>query len=168
MLPAAAAAAAVPAAAAAPAPAGAAIDRVSGTANAELAPPVAPGETITYRFLVPPEMGPSPAEPSAKLWLYRCAAAGWRAAGRRTCRCAGMQRSGSSDGCTSGLPACLPAASWALLGRRLQTRACLTTTCACAPASRCSSTANSVADVNAGLAGPLLVRCVPRPAVPDG
>lgn len=51
-----------------------AADRVTGTANPELAPAVAPGETVTYRFLVPPEMGPSPAEPSAKMWLYRCAA----------------------------------------------------------------------------------------------
>ncbi|PSC72045.1 multicopper ferroxidase [Micractinium conductrix] len=37
---------------------------------AELAT-TAPGTTVTYRFLVPAEVGPSPGEPSAKLWLYR-------------------------------------------------------------------------------------------------
>lgn len=33
--------------------------------------PVAPGETITYRFLIGKDMGPTELEPSAKLWLYR-------------------------------------------------------------------------------------------------
>ncbi|KAI7843651.1 hypothetical protein COHA_002890 [Chlorella ohadii] len=36
-----------------------------------VAPSVAPGETVTYRFLVPTSMGPSELEPSAKMWLYR-------------------------------------------------------------------------------------------------
>jgi len=34
-----------------------------------VAPSAAPGETITYRFLVPASMGPSELEPSAKMWL---------------------------------------------------------------------------------------------------
>ncbi len=34
-----------------------------------VAPSVAPGETVTYRFLVPTSMGPSELEPSAKMWL---------------------------------------------------------------------------------------------------
>lgn len=42
-----------------------------GGVQTPLAPPVAPGETRTYRFRVPAELGPSPSEPSAKLWLYR-------------------------------------------------------------------------------------------------
>lgn len=38
-------------------------------AQTAVAPSVAPGETVTYRFLVPASMGPSALEPSAKMWL---------------------------------------------------------------------------------------------------
>ena len=52
---------------------GAAAAAVQPTANpigqTPVAPSVAPGETITYRFLVPASMGPSELEPSAKMWL---------------------------------------------------------------------------------------------------
>lgn len=39
-----------------------------------VAVPAAPGSTVTYRFLVPAAAGPSPTEPSAKMWLYRSTA----------------------------------------------------------------------------------------------
>ena len=52
---------------------GGAAAAVQPTANpigqTPVAPSVAPGETITYRFLVPASMGPSELEPSAKMWL---------------------------------------------------------------------------------------------------
>lgn len=52
----------------------------AANAAAALSPAAQPNATVTYRFLVPAAAGPSPAEPSAKLWLYRCA---WRPNGRR-------------------------------------------------------------------------------------
>ena len=42
--------------------------------GAALSPAVQPGQTATYRFVVPPAMGPGLLEPTAKLWLYRCGA----------------------------------------------------------------------------------------------
>lgn len=52
------------AAAAAAQPAGAA-----PIGQTPVAPSVAPGETVTYRFRVPASMGPTALEPSAKMWL---------------------------------------------------------------------------------------------------
>jgi hephaestin len=52
-------------------PAGVQAVQPGADAAAALSPAAAPGETVTYRWIIPADMGPSPQEPSAKLWLYR-------------------------------------------------------------------------------------------------
>ena len=47
------------------------VQPADGGNEAQLSPAVQPGQVATYRFLVPPSMGPSEMEPAAKLWLYR-------------------------------------------------------------------------------------------------